>query len=172
MSLFKCRLAAIVSIIVLSSCGGSDEDDNSRVTSSLPVVPDEASASATVEGVDANANGIRDEIEHHLHNTYSDAQVRSAYSNFVLGIQGMQLAYAENPVNRQALANAATIIDHSIECAYSLQTPEEVIHHVRDLRERMLDTTARVQAYFRADQLLSGEIFPSVEVAQRSTRCL
>ena len=169
MSLLKARLAFIIAVLTLSGCGSEDEEKGSG--SSLPTLPDDTSAAATIEGVDENNNGIRDEIEHFLHNTYSDTNVRNAYSNFVIGIQNMQASYTANPNDVQGVVNAAVVIDHSIECAYSLLPSDQVIPQIRDLRERMLNTTARVQSYLAADRLLSGEIFPSVDVDLRASSC-
>ena len=54
----------------------------------LPPPPDPAQADATIEGIDANANGIRDDVELAIFKKYPDsARIRAAELQYAKGLQ-------------------------------------------------------------------------------------
>jgi hypothetical protein len=85
-------LASVVVAMTLSitGCGGGGGGGDSSTQRSLPADPG-ASATVSVEGVDTNGNGVRDEVERSVSsNTPADAdfnatmQVAAAYQKMVL----------------------------------------------------------------------------------------
>jgi len=62
----------------------------------LPPQPDPALADATIEGVDANGNGIRDDVELAIFKKYpNSAKIRAAELQYAMALQ-MEFAYAFN----------------------------------------------------------------------------
>src|SRR3990167_4695490 len=62
----------------------------------LPPPPDPAQVDATVEGIDANGNGIRDDVELAIFKKYpNSARVRAAELQYAMALQ-MEFAYAFN----------------------------------------------------------------------------
>ena len=54
----------------------------------LPLAPDPAEVDATVEGVDANKNWIRDDVELAIFERYpNDARIRAAMLQYAMGLQ-------------------------------------------------------------------------------------
>ncbi len=138
----------------------------STATMDLPPDPGKA-GKATLEGIDSDGDGVRDDIQRYIALTYPDsARTRAALT---------QLA----KVNQQAILNAdnkplsldnGSAQDRAIECLwYLLDDGAIAVSH--GLRAVILNTVERNRVYIRYNDQLAGEVFPSVPLSQDKFSC-
>jgi len=114
---------------------------------------DSASNVQSIAGVDANANGVRDDVEQYIANTYaspSDAETKAALMQYAKVLQAT-LVDTETP----AQANATVAAQHfqDLTSAYQClgaRRPDDWPLLEAELRDVMLDTEARQMAYLKA----------------------
>lgn len=75
--------------------------------SKLPAAPDSAVNDATVEGIDANGNGIRDDVELAIFEKYTDQKARAAALQYAMAEQ-MYLTKVYNTETWKAVAEETT----------------------------------------------------------------
>ena len=102
--------------------------------------------SETVSGVDADANGVRDDVERYIDLTYPDAPTRNALRQYGKAAQST-IIHAGDPT--LSITYAAERF-RAIECLMA-RRPNDFPTVFSDVRSRILNTTARTQAYLQAD---------------------
>jgi hypothetical protein len=156
------------------STGLSDPDPEPIVTDTVPqqgpiyVLPrDPGSAGrATVAGIDADNDGVRDDVQIYVHITYTDTATRAASRRLVKSLQRLLAAGDDWPL---ALA-AATSMNSAIDCLYSLD-PEKFGDYVDAIEGKVVNTEARSRAYAKGGASLSGGIFSVSTVADNAAAC-
>src|SRR3990167_4323388 len=79
----------------------------------LPPPPDPAQVDATVEGIDANQNGIRDDVELAIFEKYpNDAKIRAAELQYAMALQ----MYLTEVFNSETLVAAILKDEHGDFC--------------------------------------------------------
>ncbi|MFQ5779864.1 MAG: hypothetical protein ACE5HN_03645 [Nitrospiria bacterium] len=131
----------------------------------LPPDPGEA-GKATLEGIDSDGDGVRDDVQRHIMLTYPDEPTRRAL---------VQLAKAEQSFlisahDKAKALNSASERSRAMECIFFVQ-PDEAVEILRRMRAELLNTELRIRASIAADSLLGGETFPSVSIEERSSSC-
>ena len=143
---------ALVGAAVLSACGGSGAALTPAVTpvDARPLPPDPgAAATASLAGVDVNANGVRDEVERSISQTIADdAQYRAT----MIAAQAYQRLLSGVPPGDRA---AALVAFGRISCAGG--DPKIASSGVGSLLVRLtFDTTTRQAAYMQAADMTDG----------------
>lgn len=121
-------------ILALSACGGSD--------STNPTDP----SVATVAGLDANSDGVRDDVETYINQATSDSPSRSALRQFAKAAQASMVDAGSESLS----AVHATERFRAIECLMA-RRPTDYPTLFTDLRARILNTALRTAAYLQAD---------------------
>lgn len=129
----------------------------------LPPAPNQAQNDATLVGVDANKNGIRDDIELALFSTSASARVRAAELQYVFA---KQLALT-SVFNSDTWVAFAVQENRGFQCLGQTLRREgvseddlipTVIARVEHLTASMLDTQLRKDTYERNMQFMAGYV--------------
>lgn len=127
-------------------------------TFNLPPDPGEA-GDATLEGVDANANGIRDDIERWIYLTYPRSEkLRMALIQEYYTIQNMIIHGHQQ--NRDAVYDDMDAMMRAGECMNYVH-PERAYKISEELEARIVNTSERTYAYLEASRILGGGTFRS-----------
>ena len=143
---------------ILTACGSGD--------SASPAT----NATTTVAGVDANGDGVRDDIETYIDTTYpvaAQSETNHALRQYAKAAQS-SLIHADNP---SLSVTHATERFRALECLMA-KRPRDFHPLFVELRARLLDTTARSNAYFQADSQVKTANIPLLPMNQWGTACL
>jgi hypothetical protein len=123
--------------------------------SRIPLPPDPGEAGkATLEGIDSDNDGVRDDIQRYIALTYPDSEkTRAVLIQFAKPAQQM-LIDAEDKVLTIRHSVAKT---HAISCAYYIR-PLDAGDIILKLKSQLLNTEARLMQNSTANRNLSGEI--------------
>lgn len=145
---------ALIAVGVLASCSGGNSGSG---TSSSPQAD-------TVAGLDTNSNGVRDDVEQYINTTYADpsqAETKAALTQYAQVLQST-IVDAATAANASAAAattgtSAETAVRHLQEMANAFDClgatrPDDFSLLVLALRDIVLETDAREQAYVTAQQ--------------------
>lgn len=165
-------LSVLVGSLLLVGCGG--EDKNISKEDSAPPVKTEVSPVAalkqleqsgdlpilnrdsTISGVDANNNGVRDDIDQYVNSLPDTATQKKALLQVS---KSLNIAMTVNVNNQNQVIDAANNISGSIKCIYSLYTPEIAPEKQADMEKFTVNTTERVAAYEQFNTAVSGSSF-------------
>ncbi|MBA9858383.1 hypothetical protein PQH03_16130 [Ralstonia insidiosa] len=111
---------------------------------------------STVSGIDANENGVRDDIERYIAKTYPAPAQRAAMMQYARAQQNYLLT-ATTPEKAKA---AAQMLWQSFACARR-QFGKEWLDLTKDILAMHLNTGVRYKAYARAQDNLAGQIVDS-----------
>lgn len=118
-----------------------------------PPDPGEA-GKATLEGVDSDGDGIRDDVQRYIQLTHPDAPAtRAGLSQYARGLQTALLVAS----NREESRRVAEDLDRADECLESF-TGFAAYDFTDDLLIETLNTEARSRAYISFDHNLGGTI--------------
>ena len=124
----------------------------------------------TVAGVDANADGVRDDIETYIETTYpvsTQNETNKALRQYAKAVQS-SLTHADDA---SLSVTHATERFRALECLMA-RRPSDFHPLFVELRARLLDTTARSNAYFQADSQAKATNIPLLPMKQWGTACL
>lgn len=150
------RMLVATQVFILASCGGggSSVANGSSGESingiAVPPAPDMAANNATLEGVDSNGNGVRDDVERTI------AQAVKSQDSFVKSIalaKGMSLfATATSEMQR----NEIDAIFRQIMCSDYYVYQDSGISIERIARDGIFNTETRRSAFERATANYGG----------------
>ena len=143
---------------LLTACGSGD--------SVSPATP----TTTTVAGVDANGDGVRDEIETYIDTTYPVAvqnETNRALRQYAKAVQASLIHADDSSLS----VTHATERFRALECLMA-RRPSDFHPLFVELRARLLDTTARSNAYFQADSQVKATNIPLLPMNQWRTACL
>jgi hypothetical protein len=139
---------------------GGKTDDIYKQYPDLP--PDPGSAGkATLEGIDSNKNGVRDDVEIAIYNYApkpEQKELRQALAQMSKGLQASILAGSKNSVSESLKVQQETAKD--VDCLI-MKSPD-MINSRQELimMERLVaNTDARAKAYINYNKALSGRFF-------------
>ena len=180
-SIFKIALGIILGVLVLagvcSISGCNDSGGGGSATSSTTPAPDTSglppdpgvNGKLTLVGVDADADGVRDDIQRYIAiNHPNSAKARAALTQYAKVVQAALLDANDKVKSVQhgeEVSKAAECLGYilgSADAAYQARMP---------LREVALNTDERNRAYFVYNDKLGGEVFPGTPDSQRATTC-
>ena len=168
-------LACLVAVLSIPACGGSGggtapSDDSPPATGNLPPDPGDAGL-VTVEGIDSDGDGVRDDVQRFIALEYSEsAKVKAALTQIAVSMQDQLFAGSSK---QRSLAVASGTM-RAMECLMSIQTSmdaEKVVDSVRLLQGEILNTRERWNAYALFDEQMWGEVVASVPLEQHETSC-
>ena len=134
--------------------------------SGLPPDPGEAGM-VTLEGIDSDQDGIRDDIQRYIALTYPDSQkTRAALKQFTLAFQE---AILESPDEASAMNNVEDM-HRAQECLWYIHSRSS-IKMKNSLKAEYLNTMERSRAYLEYNKKLSGKVFGSKDLDEYKTSC-
>lgn len=137
---------------------------------SLNLPPDPGpEGAATLDGVDVNGNGVRDEVERWIGLTYPDSQkARLALAQTYYAMQGF-IRHADEG-DRDAVYDDMTAFQRAGECLHYL-FPDDAYRMIKELKAQIVNTGSRVEADRQASRMLGGGSFPSKPYSQWKESC-
>lgn len=126
----------------------------------LPAVPDVAQNSATVAGIDANHNGIRDDIELVIFKKYSNsAKIRAAELQYALALQ----VEMEKVFNSDTWVAAAQEDDRGYQCLGQTYPRTDITKALsvlearsKEVQDLVFNTQLRKDAYEKVSQFTTS----------------
>ncbi len=161
----------------------ADNDDLENIPDRIPVTladvlslpPDPGEAGkATLEGIDSDGDGLRDDVQRYIAFTFPDsARVRAAAAVYAKKVQ--ETFSVGN--DRVKAMNLAAEINRSIECmnfAHGGNTYETLVIARRageSLRAEVLNTADRSRSYLAYDAQLAGGVYRSLPMPEWKKSC-
>lgn len=132
--------------------------------SSLPPDPGEA-GKATLEGIDSDGDGVRDDVQTYIAFTVTDsARHREALEGVAISLQRGLLA----PTKEDAI-QAAISLDRSIQCLSYLGVLNQ--DKWKEVQALMLNTEARLRAIDVYNDRITGQVFTSLPLSLKRSAC-
>ena len=132
----------------------------------LPPDPGEA-GKATLEGIDSDQDGIRDDIQRYIALTYPDSRkTREALRQFTLAFQKSTL---ESPDEESPLYNVESM-HRASECLWHIHS-ENSIKIKNALKSEFLNTMERSRAYLAYNSKLGGHTFGGKDFDEYKSSC-
>jgi len=167
------KLLVAAAVLLLSGCsGGSGGSEGSgggapATTGQTPkekIATLEASGaipkldrSSTISGIDANANGVRDDIEAYITSNYTVAPQKAAAIQTAKAVQATLLV---DTTNITAVKEANIKLSKAVHCTYlrfdgsnSSKTPAQVSQEIESMTT---NTKERLKAYLNFNKALDG----------------
>ena len=137
-------------------------------TLNLPPDPGPA-GDATIEGVDANDNGIRDDIERWIALTYPNSEkTRQALIQNYYPLQNFMIHAREG--DRDSVYNDMDAFHRATECLYYLH-PNDAHTLIKEIESVVVNTSDRVYAYLDSSRILGGGTFMSAPFSKWKQSC-
>lgn len=168
----------LAGIGVIAGCGGgggSQEPSTPAVVTPTPPVSDGLppdpgeNGKLTLAGVDADADGLRDDIQRYIAISHPDsAKERAALTQYAKVVQSALLDANDKAKSVQH----GSEVGQAISCEeYTAGSVEAAIAMEGDLQSVILNTDERNRAYFLYDSQLGGEVFKGTPYDQRASTC-
>jgi len=132
----------------------------------LPPNPGNAGLT-TVAGVDSDRDGIRDDVQIHIHTTYNNVATRAAATQLTKAFQTMMISGG----TKTAALTAGESMNRAIDCLYSLDA-SSFGNIVDEIEGVVVNTEDRARAYAKAGSFLSGGSFQVSSIADNSVNCV
>jgi len=141
----------------------------------LPPEPDAKVNNATLLGVDSNDNGVRDDVERYIIQTYKDEKIA-----IEIGFQVARAynAVIEDPSNAEEVAK---IMDASFDCESYFRNDADEFGDPIILKDRImtskqfksiqLNTEARIRAYLEYNRNMSGSVYTATHADKEKEKC-
>ncbi|HUH42907.1 MAG TPA: hypothetical protein VLZ29_07315 [Sulfurimonas sp.] len=142
----------------------------------LPLEPDKALNNSTLLGIDANNNGVRDDVERWI---FLEMEIYNGYEKIEQAI-AMQTAKAfqmtlKDPTNKDDKVEIAMNAAHDCWNWYDYSKQSHVFgshgKFGRALKDKSFNTKDRLKTYWEYDNTLRGRIFTSTPTLQTQTQC-
>ena len=131
--------------------------------------PAPSSTTEGIAGVDADANGVRDDVDRYIDTTYADqasVELKKALRQYAKAVQS-SLVDADS----QALSlTHATERFRALECLMA-RRPRDFHTVFVDVRAQLLNTSSRSAAYLKADDQVKTSTIPLLPADQWITAC-
>jgi hypothetical protein len=158
-------IAALL-LLGLSACG-VQENPTSETQSPKVLPPDPGAAGRlTVEGIDSDEDGVRDDVQIFIDSTWADPATRAACTQLSKAFQDFLIAGSDQPT---ALA-AAVSLNQAIDCVYAVD-PGDFGGIVDRVEAVLVNTELRTRAYVRAGAVISGGSFAVSTIADNAASC-
>ena len=126
----------------------------------LPPEPDAEAGRQTVQGIDTNGNGVRDDVEHSLYRLYPLDTPRR--ETLLIGAQVAQMEVLAGSENNQSASDAAS--QRSAEfAACAVASGFYILPDLAALDFFTLNTEARSQAYLAYEASRAGTVQPAID---------
>jgi hypothetical protein len=131
----------------------------------LPVDPG-AQGQVTVAGVDADGDGLRDDVQLRIHASYAEGSSRDGAIQLAKAIQDM----LKNGSTKPGALAAGLALNRAVDCLYGLDAAK-FGEQVEDIEGVVVNTGARARAYAKAGAFLSGGTYGVSTVADNAASC-
>ena len=108
--------------------------------------------SKTLGGIDSDNNGIRDDVDDYINNTYTKPDEKAAARQMARAYQNILLV---DKNNLKAVYAVDKLIGDAINCAIDVAPNTGILN---DIKAVTLNTKARVKEFFKYDDLLDGTV--------------
>lgn len=144
-------LAFLTLLALATGCG----DNPVAPDDGLPPDPGEVGRQ-TVEGVDRDGDGVRDDVQRRIALAYTDPEVRTAMVDFAVAAQSTIVDASQGNLSGAHVAR----MDRAADCLV-VANPAEAVAALQDLIGTLVNTRDRTSAYLALDATLSGrsEVF-------------
>ena len=163
-------LALCCCLIGCSGGGGDDTSVNPQPVIDLPPDPGPAGLE-TVEGIDSDADGVRDDVQRFIALEYQESETtRAALTQVAIALQDQLLAAGSTTASLTAAAETM----RAVECVLSVQTGgtvQERQRAVQRLQARVLNSALRFDAYREFDSQVAGQVISAVPLDQQLASC-
>jgi hypothetical protein len=149
-------ISALFLLISFSACGGTSPSLPSGYT--LPPMPDSTSNSATIEGIDSNNNGVRDDVEIYIYTNYSKPEEQRSQMQTARMIQDSLL----NIKNKEDAYKWNDIASKAIDCNIKVFGWE--YNSLHDVNSQILNTRERIKQQLEVEHILSGGVYEDKKV--------
>lgn len=135
----------------------------------VPLPPDPGAAGkATLEGIDSDNDGVRDDIQRYIALTYPDsAKTRAALTQVAKHMQTELL----DANNKQAAIADLTAGVNAMDCLYFIVGSGNVRTIFNELKARILNTRERSEASILFNQQIGGQGIGIAPIGERKSRC-
>lgn len=159
------RLFRVLGFLLLLAGAACDNDPSGRESDGLPPDPGEQGR-ATVEGIDSDNDGIRDDVQRHIVLTYDDPATQDA----LFQVAEPQLASLVQAGDRQRVLELTEEMVLGVTCLYAVNSPGAARDALMELEAVMLNTRDRIRASIQADAQAGGETF-TLPAAEGTDAC-
>jgi hypothetical protein len=126
-----------------------------------------AAGKATLQGIDSDGDGVRDDIQRYIALTYSNSEkTRAALTQ---SAKALHFALLDTQDKNKSIAHMIERIA-AYDCLYAIR-PNDAAAISGELRAQMLNTEERIGTYLTYDEQLGGQFFERTPRAQRLSRC-
>ncbi|MDR2906020.1 MAG: hypothetical protein LBU73_08715 [Helicobacteraceae bacterium] len=157
MKKFYLTIFAIAVLVGLTGCFGGNSGGSSKNDPKFNLPNDPGAAGkATLEGIDSNGNGVRDDIEIKIHEYApkpDQEELRSALMQYAKGLQGVLAAGASE--NQEKAMQAYLESSRAIACQMMKSDSET---EASDLLRWTANTKERSDAYQKYSKMLNGKL--------------
>lgn len=128
-----------------------------------------AAGEATLAGIDANGNGIRDDVERWIYQTFPDSEtLRQALIQEYYPLQNMIIN--GDAQDRDAVYDDMNELGRALACLLYIHSDKP--HLISgELKATILNTADRVEGYLQASRLLGGGTFSSRDKSDWMNNC-
>lgn len=161
----------LASVFFIAGCGS---ESKSGADSTAPVVddglpPDPGEAGkATIAGIDSDGDGVRDDIQRYIAQTYPDSEkARAVLTQYAKIIQKQILDADSKELSMQHADEGGRVMD----CGDYLLDIDVYGKMSDELDAVTLNTDERTKAYFKYDSQLGGEVFSGLPDDERASGC-
>jgi len=162
--LFVCLL--ICSGNISDVCAGGNALPTGSVMANLPPDPGDA-GKATLEGIDSDNDGVRDDVQRWIAITYPDSEkTRAALTQEAK----LDQEFILNSTDSNMSMTIARQMMNSEACLAYVQ-PNDYYEIGIEFQAIFLNTYARSKAWLQADRHLSGTMFSGLPYSQRKQGC-
>lgn len=134
----------------------------------LPPDPGEA-GKATLEGIDSDKDGIRDDVQRWIEQTYpASAKTRAALRQLSSDVQKSLLTTED----KAAAISSGHDLLKSLECLFFVSGNfDESVKAKTNLFDQILNTENRFKAYMKSDRHFGGQTYRLTKSSERSKLC-
>ena len=146
----------LLSGLLVSCSGGNSQSSTPNQTESIA-------------GVDADANGVRDDVDRYIDTTYPDqasADLNKALRQYAKAVQSSLVDADSGTLS----LTHATERFRALECLMA-RRPRDFHTVFVDVRAQLLNTPSRSEAYLKADDQVKTENIPLLPADQWMTAC-
>lgn len=152
-------ISLVFSTLLLLGCGGGNGRSGSvsealhamEASGQLPVLD----RTNTVTGVDADSNGVRDDLDAYIAGLPDTALEKSALAQMARSINSTMTV---DVTNDTALGVAAEGLRDAVNCIWRRYVPTAASKKVDEIRKIMVNTRQRYDAYARYNLARSGSV--------------
>jgi len=183
--MIKNTIISLAVILTLSACGGDDSTAAAipKATQEvvvinghrLPPMPDKTLNDSTLLGIDSNNNGVRDDVEIWIYETYKDKH--PIHIDIAMQAGRAYKQVLETPERAREIHE--TVVNAPLYCAWYYQKgakyfgdPVLVDEQVdAPVKSQYFNTKERSNVYWEYDTLLSGGSYPLPKAQERKSFC-